>query len=167
MLLFLTLVLVGPYVLLTAADRWLPGVRIRPVTRGKVGLSLFFLVTSSAHFTSTAAMAEMLPPFVPFRTEIVLATGVLEILGALGVWVPRLARLTGLCLILMLIGILPSNVYAALARVPFGGHEHGPVYLWVRVPFQFLVIAWVYGATGQRWLRRSTPGPAKAATDAP
>jgi hypothetical protein len=52
----------------------------------------------------------------------------------------------------MLIGVLPSNVYAAFNYVPFGGHDHGPVYLLVRIPFQFLLIGWIYWATDQSWL---------------
>jgi uncharacterized membrane protein len=55
-----------------------------------------------------------------------------------------LARPTGLALIVFLIAILPSNIYAAIERVPFGGHEAGPAYLWVRVPFQLFVIGWIY-----------------------
>lgn len=168
-LLFLTLALVGSYALLTAAGRLLPGVRLAPRTRAKVGLSLLFLITASGHFTQTAAMARMLPPWVPSRVEIIYVTGVLELLGAIGIWVPGVAKLTGLCLILMLVGVFPSNVYAALNRVPYGGHGNGPVYLLVRLPFQVMLIVWVYKATGQRWFRgaasaatsgeRVTPGP--------
>ena len=152
-LLFLTLALLGPYVLLTAAGRVLRGARLAPRTRAKVGVSLLFLVTASGHFTQPAAMAQMLPPWVPSRVGIIYVTGVLELLGAIGIWVPGIARLTGLCLILMLVAVFPSNVYAALNRVPFGGHESGPVYLLVRLPFQIMLIAWIYKATGPRWLQ--------------
>ena len=93
----------------------------------------------------------MLPPWVPYRVELVYVTGVLEPLGALGIWIPSLMRLTGILLILMLIGILPSNIYSAINRVEFGGHDAGPVYLLVRVPFQLLVIWWTYFATEQNW----------------
>lgn len=155
-LLFLTLALLGPYALLTAVGRVLPRARLAPRTRAKVGVSLLFLVTASGHFTQTAAMAQMLPPWVPSRVGIIYVTGVLELLGAIGIWVPGMAKPTGLCLILMLVGVFPSNVYAALNRVPFGGHESGPVYLLVRLPFQVMLIAWIYKATGQRWLQRAT-----------
>ena len=36
-----------------------------------------------------------------------------------------LTPLTGLLLILMLIGILPANIYAAINRVDFGGMAPG------------------------------------------
>lgn len=39
-------------------------------------------------------------------------TGVFELLGAVGIWVPRFFRLTGIFLILMLMSVLPANVYA-------------------------------------------------------
>jgi uncharacterized membrane protein len=63
----------------------------------------------------------MLPPAVPYRIEIIFLTGVLEILGAIGVWIAPLMRLTGFCLILMLICFLPANIYSALNHVDFGG----------------------------------------------
>jgi NADH dehydrogenase len=149
-LLFLLLVLTGPFVLGALLGRWNPRARLPGVTRGKMGVTALFLVTGSAHFTDPAGMAAMLPPFVPGRLELIYFTGVLEILGAIGIWIPGLTRIVGAFLILMLIGLLPANVYAALARVPFGGHDLGPIYLLVRVPFQFLIVAWVYWATGQR-----------------
>ena len=99
-------------------------------------------------------MAMMLPPLVPYRAGIIYLTGILELAGAIGVWVPGLTRLTGLLLILMLIGILPANIYSAINRVDFGGHDSGPAYLLVRIPFQLFVIWWTYFATKQDWFQR-------------
>ena len=96
-------------------------------------------------------MSAMLPPWVPYRVELIYFTGILEFLGAVAVWIPSLKRLAGLCLILMLIGILPSNVYSAFERVDFGGHAAGPIYLLVRIPFQLFTIWWTYLSTEQNW----------------
>ncbi|MGH7454950.1 MAG: DoxX family protein [bacterium] len=153
-LLFLLLLLVVPYVLLTLAERWSAGWKIAPATRARVGLSLFFIFTAIGHFIKTEEMAAMLPAFVPNRVAIIILTGVLELLAAIGVWIPRLKRITGWCIMLMLIGFLPANIYSAINRVDFGGHESGPIYLLVRIPFQFLVIAWAYFATEQKWLNQ-------------
>ena len=60
--------------------------------------------------------------------------------------------LEGVCLILMMLAVLPANIYSAFNRVEFGGHEYGPIYLLVRVPFQLFVITWTYIATEQKWL---------------
>ncbi len=99
-------------------------------------------------------MAAMLPPAIPYRVELIYLTGVLELLGALGVWIPGLMRLTGVCLILMLVGILPANIYSAINQVEFGGHAAGPAYLLIRVPFQLFLIWWTYFATEQHWFQR-------------
>jgi uncharacterized membrane protein len=94
-------------------------------------------------------MSAMLPPFVPYRIEIIYLTGVMEILGAIGAWIAPLMTLTRFCLILMLIGFLPANIYSAMNHVDFGGHGEGPGYLLFRVPFQFFVVWWTYFATKQ------------------
>lgn len=148
-LLFLFLLLTVPYVILTLIGRWFPQRKLAPAIRARVGLSLFFVFTSIGHFISTAAMAEMLPPSVPYRIELIYITGLLELLGAIGVWAPRLTKLTGLLLILMLLALLPANVYSAFKRVEFGGHGAGPLYLLVRVPFQLFAIWWTYFATAR------------------
>ena len=149
-LLFLLLLLTGPYLVLTLAERWMSGFTVAPPTRGRIGLTLFFLFTGIGHFLQTDAMAQMLPPFVPFRRELIYITGIFEWLGAVGLWIPRLITTTGVCLIVMLIGVLPSNIYSALNYVDFGGHELGPAYLLVRVPFQLFVIWWIYKAAVQK-----------------
>ena len=149
-LLFLLLVLFVPYLILTLVGRLAPRFKIASSKRARVGLSLFFVVTSLAHFASTQAMAEMLPASIPYRVGLIYLTGVFELLGAIGVWIPSLTRLTGLLLIVMLICLLPANIYSAINRVEFGGHSAGPAYLLLRVPFQLLVIWWIYFATEQK-----------------
>ncbi|HEX5886100.1 MAG TPA: DoxX family protein [Pyrinomonadaceae bacterium] len=163
-LLFLFLLLTFPYLILTLIGKWFPRIQLTPAKRARVGLSLFFLFSSIGHFIRTAAMAEMLPPAIPYRIELIYLTGVLELLGAMGVWIPRLTKLTGFLLILMLIGLLPANIYSAFNRVEFGGHGAGPVYLLIRVPFQLFAIWWTYFATEQNWFRRKS---ATSGTDAP
>jgi uncharacterized membrane protein len=158
-LLVLILILVAPYLILTLAGTWNSNFRIVPAIRARIGLSLFFIFTAIGHFIRTEEMAAMLPLAVPFRIELIYLTGVIELLGAVGVWISRLTRLTGLLLILMLIGILPANIYSAINRIEFGGHGAGPAYLLIRIPFQLFVIWWTYFATEQKWQRKpAVPG---------
>ena len=152
-LLFLLLLLLVPYLMLTLLGKWASSFQMASAKRARVGLSLFFLFTSVGHFIKTEEMAAMLPAAVPYRISIIYLTGIFELLGAIGVWIPRLTRLTGFLLILMLIGILPANIYSAINRVDFGGHGAGPAYLLVRVPFQIFVLWWIYFATGQNWFQ--------------
>ena len=153
-LLFLLLLLTGPLLVITLLSHLSPRFNLRLSTRARIGLSLFFLFTGTGHFIRTEPMAAMLPPSVPYRVELIYLTGVFELLGAVGVWIPKLMKITGVCLILMMLAVLPANIYAAFNHVEFGGHEYGPIYLLVRVPFQLFVIAWIYVATEQSWWSR-------------
>lgn len=145
-LLFLLLLLIGPYLVLTLAAR-LINFQIAPAARARIGLTLFFLFTALGHFIRTDEMAAMVPPSIPYPVQLVYLTGILEALGAVGVWIPPLRRVTGFCLIIMLIAFLPANIYSAVNRIDFGGHGAGPTYLFLRVPFQLFVMWWTYFAT--------------------
>lgn len=111
---------------------------------GVLGLSLVFVFTGVGHFLETEAMAQMIPWLVPKRPAIIRVSGVIEIVAALALLVPPLRHRIGWFLILLLVFLLPFNIYAAVNRVPMGGHEWGPVYLLIRVPLQVILMIWVY-----------------------
>ena len=120
-----------------------PGLRA-----ARAALAVMLVLTGVAHFASTEAMVQMLPPFLPGCVRIVHATGVLELVAAaLLMW--RVARPTpwlGWALAAFFLALLPANVYSAVAEVGLG--SHGPGYLWFRVPLQVLFIGWTLVATG-------------------
>lgn len=167
MLIPLTLLLIGPYVVLTAAGLLFRKRMFSQPFKGRLGVTLFLLATASGHFFKAEAMQHMLPPAVPLRLEVVYATGVIEILGAAGIWLAPLKRLTGALIILMLLCFLPANVYAALNDVEFGGSANGPRYLVLRVPYQFFVMWWIYRTTEQCWFARPASGRAITAARGP
>lgn len=140
----LLFLIAGSYLILTLLDRFIEFLTIPPSLRGRITLSLVFLNTGLAHFTNTDGMLQLLPEFLPPRTELVYASGALEILGAVTLLVPRLQRLTSIGLILFLIAVFPGNVYGALQHASIGGHELGPIYLLVRAPFQAFLIWMLY-----------------------
>lgn len=110
-------------------------------TAGRISLAFLFVFTGVAHFTMTEGMAQMVPPPFP-AVPTVLATGVLEILGAVGLLVPRARRAAAWCLFVMLLAIFPANIYAAFNQTGLGGHVEGPSYLLRRGPLQLLFLAW-------------------------
>jgi uncharacterized membrane protein len=143
-LLMLLLIVVGTYGGLTWLNTVSRRIHLSQSLRGRLSLAFLFIFTGMSHFFMPAEMAQMLPSIMPFRVEIIYVTGVLEILGAIGLLIPKLARLASIALILFLIGVLPANIYSAITYVDFGAHNLGPVYLLVRVPFQVFLIWWAY-----------------------
>jgi uncharacterized membrane protein len=82
---------------------------------------------------------------------LVYLTGVLELLGAVGLVIANTRRVAGLGLAALYIMLLPANIYAAVNDVPLQGEAPTP--LWLRVPEQVLYIAvalWVSRSTGRR-----------------
>jgi uncharacterized membrane protein len=100
-------------------------------------------------------MVQMMPEFLPLKTELVYFTGILEIIGAIGLIKQRTATLASIALILFFLAVLPANVVGSMKRVQLGGMENGPAYLYFRIPFQLLLIWWTY-YFGIRLNRRST-----------
>ena len=135
-------VLLATFVVLVLARRFLAPRALSWSLCGRAAMSVMLLLTGSSHFSMTDQLAEMLPPAVPIRTEIIYATGVVELLAAVGLLVPATSRLTSWCLIAFFLAVLPANIYAALHRVGVG--DHGPAYLWFRVPLQLFFIGWVW-----------------------
>ena len=114
---------------------------------GRIAMSVMLLFTSIAHFVFTKGMAMMLPPFIPFKIEIVYLTGFIEMVAAIGLLIPRLSEVTGWLLIVFFILLLPANIYAASKQIDyekasFEGKNLN--YLWFRIPLQIVFIAWVY-----------------------
>ena len=113
----------------------------------RIALSVMLLFTAIGHFAYTKGMAMMLPPFIPYKTQMVYFTGIVEILAAIGLQVPKFRVLTAWLLILFFILVLPANIYAAIHQIDYqkGNNEgKGTGYLWFRVPLQILFIAWTY-----------------------
>ncbi len=81
---------------------------------------------------------KVVPPLFPFPRQLVFVTGLLEIVGAIGLLIPLVKPAAGICLARLLVALLPANIHAALNRLPLRGRAATP--LWLRVPLQLLFI---------------------------
>ena len=116
---------------------------------GLLAVAIMFLFTGSTHFSAMKYdYAAMLPGFLPMKVSIIHLTGALQILGALGLLVPRTRRLAGISLALLLVAMFPGNVYAAVNDVPFRGEPPTP--LWLRAPMQLFFIGMVLWTSTKR-----------------
>ena len=114
---------------------------------GRIAMSVMLLFTAIAHFVFTKGMGMMLPDFIPYKMETIYLTGVLEIVAALGLFIPSFRVITAWLLIVFFIVILPANIYAAIKNINYqkGTFDgNGLTYLWFRIPLQILFIVWTY-----------------------
>jgi uncharacterized membrane protein len=74
-------------------------------------------------FLSIISSNSMVPPAFPRPDLLVTMTGVLEILGAIGLFVPSTARLVCICWALLLVALFPANIHAARQHLTIAGRR--------------------------------------------
>jgi uncharacterized membrane protein len=85
-----------------------------------VGLAAMFVVTGAAHFVNPLRrdMIAIVPPRLPAPGLLVTITGVLELLGAVGLLYPPTRVAAAVCLLLLMLMMFPANVYASRMANP-------------------------------------------------
>lgn len=120
------------------ADRWTrPDILRWP-------LALFYAGAGIIHLVSPAAFLPIMPPWVPAPVAVILVTGVCELAGAVGLFVPRLRRWAGLGLAAYAVCVFPANLHHAFAGVevpglPSSWWYHGP-----RLALQPVLVWWAW-----------------------
>lgn len=105
--------------------------------------ALFFTLAGLNHFRDPALYASIIPPVFPAPQLLVTISGAAEIAGGLGLLWPPTCRLAGWSLVALLIAVFPANLHIALH-----GFRNLPNWLLqARLPFQLLLIVWVWWAS--------------------
>lgn len=117
-------------------------------------LASMLVLTGTAHFSGGMRqdMIRMVPPLFPRPEWIVSVTGVLELIGALGLLIRRTRSLAGMLLAVLLAAMFPANVYAARQGLTLGGAPVTP--LWLRLPQQIVFIAMALAPAWGEWRAR-------------
>lgn len=112
----------------------------------RIGMAVMLFFTAAAHFNSMRPdMVAMVPPFVPYPELMVTFTGICEILGAIGLLIPRTRRVAAIALILLLLALLPANIYAAQAGITLRGAPATPIIPRVALQALFIGLLWWSG----------------------
>jgi uncharacterized membrane protein len=127
-----------------------PRLSTRAVMR--IVMSAFMLGGFVLHFRATDALVAITPDWVPFPRDVVLATGVLELIFAAALLIPRLRKLTGIAIALYVIAVWPANIkhaveHIVLPPIPDSWRYHAP-----RLALQPVLAWWaLYAARVTDW----------------
>jgi uncharacterized membrane protein len=108
-------------------------------------LGVFFILAGSNHFIHPAVYLKIMPPYLPWHSFLVSLSGICEMGLGLLVLIPPFTRFAGWGLIALLIAVFPANLHMALH--PDYYPEFRPGLLWLRLPLQLVLMAWVYACT--------------------
>jgi uncharacterized membrane protein len=112
---------------------------------GLVIVSLFFLIGGRAHFTSTGFFTSIVPPYVPMPLLTVYVTGVIELIGAIAIWVPAWRSWAGIGLLALTVCVTPANIYMWLNPQLFP--DISPIFLAWRLVAQVVLLALIWWST--------------------
>ena len=109
------------------------------------GLAAFFINVGVDHFVNPEFYLSIMPPAFPLHLEAVYISGFFEVLGGVGVLIPRLRKIAGWGLVALLVAVYPANIYMAITPEAFP--EASVALLYVRLAFQFLFFYWASSVT--------------------
>ena len=110
--------------------------------------SLLYIAAGLNHFINPDFYLRMMPPYLPWPTFLHLTAGALEVLGGALLLFPPLRHWAAWGLVLLLLAVYPANLHVA-----FNHHLYPEIPLlfhWIRLPLQFLLIAWAWWYTRRK-----------------
>lgn len=110
----------------------------------------FFVYVGVLHFVTPDVFVAIVPPYLPAALALVYISGVFELLGGVGLLVPKTRRAAAWGLLALLVAVYPANIHMLVNEIYLKGMAHEKWILWARMPFQFLFalgVSW----TGDIW----------------
>jgi uncharacterized membrane protein len=112
--------------------------------------AIFYVFAGSLHFTRPEFYLRIVPPYIPWHLAMVRISGFFEILGGLGLLIPKTRRAAAWGLVALLIAVFPANLYMATNPIETGAASLAPLLRWGRLPLQLLLMWWVLWCTRTR-----------------
>jgi uncharacterized membrane protein len=113
--------------------------------------SVILGVAGVMHLAWPELFLRAMPDYVPWHAELVWGTGVLELAGGAGLWIPGMRRYAARALALYFVAITQAHVHVIMNRVSMFGISD-PRLLGMRLLLQFPLIygAWWLGKGERR-----------------
>ena len=99
-----------------------------------------FILIGIEHFREPQKFVDIVPKYMPFALFLVYLTGVMEIIGGLGIIYPETREITGRLMALFLIAIYPANFNMWINDIPYNGTRLTTQGHLVRLSVQLLLI---------------------------
>ena len=110
----------------------------------KFVLAIFMIAAGIMHFVNPAFFLKIMPPYLPLHKELVLLSGVFELVLGVLLLIPQTSRMAAWGIVALLIAVFPANVYLYQHQdiLPASPSVH-----LLRLPLQGVFILWAYWHT--------------------
>ena len=106
---------------------------------------LWFMGGGVMHFVDADFFVAIMPPYLGYHLEIVYISGVLEILGAIGILIPSMRQWAGNGLLLLVVCVTPANIHMWLNPELFV--DVSETFLNIRLVVQVLLLLLIWWCT--------------------
>jgi uncharacterized membrane protein len=114
--------------------------------RSRFVLAAIMVGIGVLHFAAPAFFVSIVPSALPDPDLLVMVSGFFEVLGGVGLLVPRVRRAASVGLVLLYLAVFPANINMVVH--PELGHGVPAWLLWARLPLQAVFIAWAIWVGG-------------------
>lgn len=122
------------------------GKRITARTVARAVLAAAFFAAGLFHLFLPGPFIDITPAWVPWPGPVIALTGVAELAGAIGLFIPRLRRAAGIGLALYAVCVLPANIQHAINDLSLPHPVLGWAYHAPRLLFQPVIVWWALWA---------------------
>jgi uncharacterized membrane protein len=116
-------------------------------------LAAIMVAIGVLHFAMPAPFVSIVPASLPVPFVLVMVSGFFEILGGVGLLIPRVRLAASYGLVLLYLAVFPANINMAVH--PELGRGIPEWALYARLPLQVVFIAWALWAGKERGTRPS------------
>jgi len=108
-------------------------------------MALLYLGAGINHFRLPKFYERIVPSYFKNKKFINEASGVAELILGIGLLIPATSTLAAWGVIALLVAVFPAHIYQLQQK---GAGMKVPMWaLWLRIPLQFVLIAWAYWYT--------------------
>jgi uncharacterized membrane protein len=99
------------------------------------------------HFARSSQFVQIVPLALPHPLLLVYISGIFEIIGGVGLLIPRVSDAAAWGLIILFVAVFPANINQAVNHIAIEGVPDNPTLYWLRLPLQAVLIAWAWRYT--------------------
>ncbi|APD05819.1 hypothetical protein UJ101_00267 [Flavobacteriaceae bacterium UJ101] len=104
-------------------------------------LGVLMMYGGVQHFVKPDFYIPFVPYFIPFKAFFIYASGVLELLLGITLFIPKYSKIAATGILILMLLFLPIHIGDVFSDTPAIGSHQAAL---IRLPIQFLFIAWAY-----------------------